>query len=85
MRARQKNNSSLLRPDAMPRNRRRRCLPVEWRDCAWRPRVVVRLEMKAESQWRNEEMVLPGAPARGASLLPFFCLPCSRRATFSNL
>jgi hypothetical protein len=86
MRARQKNNPSSLRFDAVDRSRWKRSIPIVWRDDgAWRPRVVVRLELKTGGRGRNEEMVLPGLSARHASFFPFFRLSSSRRATFSNL
>ena len=79
-------NPSSLRPDAMNRSRRKRSIPIEWRDDgAWRPRVVVRLEMKAEGKRRNEEMVWRCSSVLGVAFFPCFRLPSSRRATFSNL
>jgi len=60
-------------------------IPVQWHDRAWRPRLVVRLERKAEGGRQKTETIWPGSIVRGVFPPSPFRLQHSRHNTFSNL
>jgi len=77
--------SSLAPPNFATGRQPGRCLAIDWHDRAWRPRLVVRLERKAEGGRQKTETIWPGLFVRGGCISAAFHIQPFRRNPISNL